>query len=293
MTDDARRAYAARFRKVLAFVDEHLDEALTVERLADVASLSKHHFHRQFAGVFGLNVHDVVQLSRLERASHELAFRAARSVLEIALDAAYESPEAFARAFKRRFGQTPTEFRERPDWDRWHAAIDPLHELRSVHMKEAPSEPITVVDFPETRVAVLEHRGDPRRIGDTIRRFIAWRRENHLPPPASATFNLFYGDPATTPPDEFRLDLCAGLKGPVAPNDAGVVERSIPAGRCARLRHVGSDDGLGASFDRLYREWLPGSGEEARDFPLFLRRVSFFPDVPEHEALTDIYLPLV
>ena len=151
---------------------------------------------------------------------------------------------------------------------------------------------VEVIAFEETKVGVLEHRGDLRRIGDTIRTFIAWRRENHLHPSTSATFNLLYGDPDTTPPDEFRLDLCAAVKGDVAPNPYGVATRTIPAGRCAVLRHVGSDDGFAETFRWLYSEWLPESGEEPRDFPLFLRRVRFFPDVPEHEAVTDVFLPL-
>jgi AraC family transcriptional regulator len=42
----------------------------------------------------------------------------------------------------------------------------------------------------------------------------------------------------------------------------------------------------------LYASWLPTSGEELRDFPLFMQRLKFFPDVPDSEAQTDIYLPL-
>ena len=108
----------------------------------------------------------------------------------------------------------------------------------------------------------------------------------------SATFNLLYDDPAETPPDEYRLDLCAATTRPVAENPFGVVEKTIPAGRCAVLRHVGSDDTLGAAVAYLYATWLPASGEEPRDFPLFLQRVRFFPDVPEHEAVIDVFLPL-
>jgi len=37
---------------------------------------------------------------------------------------------------------------------------------------------------------------------------------------------------------------------------------------------------------------LPGSGAELRDFPLYVQRVKFFPEVPEHEAVTDAFLPL-
>ena len=66
----------------------------------------------------------------------------------------------------------------------------------------------------------------------------------------------------------------------------------IPAGRCALLRHTGSDDQLGNSIRHLYATWLPVSGEETREFPLFMQRMKFFPDVPDSEAVTYIYLPL-
>jgi AraC family transcriptional regulator len=108
----------------------------------------------------------------------------------------------------------------------------------------------------------------------------------------SATFNIIYNDPDETPPEEFRFRLCAATDKPIEPNDAGVTELTIPAGRCALLRHVGSDDQLGRSILHLYASWLPGSGEELRDFPLFIQRVAFFPDMPDSEAVTDIYLPL-
>ena len=42
----------------------------------------------------------------------------------------------------------------------------------------------------------------------------------------------------------------------------------------------------------LYRDWLPESGEELRDFPLFFHYVKKVPDVPEHEQVTDVFLPL-
>jgi AraC family transcriptional regulator len=79
---------------------------------------------------------------------------------------------------------------------------------------------------------------------------------------------------------------------PVAPNEVGVVHSVIPGGRCAVLRHIGSDHTFGDAVRYLYAMWLPDSGEQLRDFPLYCQRVTFFPDVPEHEAVTDIFLPL-
>jgi AraC family transcriptional regulator len=55
---------------------------------------------------------------------------------------------------------------------------------------------------------------------------------------------------------------------------------------------IGSADTLRPAIQSLYADWLPRSGEDLRDVPLLAERIRFFPDVPENEAITDIYLPL-
>lgn len=152
--------------------------------------------------------------------------------------------------------------------------------------------PVRLVEVPDTRVAALEHRGDPARIGESVRAFIEWRRAMGLSPQTSATFNILYDDPAAVAPQDFRIDLCAATDADVPPNRAGIVAKTIPSGRCAVLRHVGSDDGLGRAIRHLYGTWLPHSGEALRDHPLYCQRVKFFPEVPEHESVFDVFLPL-
>ena len=109
---------------------------------------------------------------------------------------------------------------------------------------------VRVVHFAGARLGVLEHRGSPLRLGDSLRTFIEWRKANKLPPRSSATFNIVYDDPEETPPGEFRFGIGAATDGAIAPNTAGVVEFHIPPGRCALLRHVGSDDQLGRSIQQ-------------------------------------------
>lgn len=291
MKPDPRQRYHARMQRVLDHIDAHLDEDLSVEALAGVAAFSAFHFHRQFAELFGIPVHRYVQLARLKRASYALAYRNG-TVLDIALDSGFAGPEAFARAFRQRIGQSPSGFRTAPDWAPWHAAFAPLEQARSAHMTPTFTDAdIRILDFPATPVALLEHRGEPARIGDTIRRFIAWRRGAGLTPDRSATFNIFHDDPETVPTEGFRMDICCSAER-VAPNDAGVIEGLIPAGRCAMVRLTGSSDDLRPAASFLYADWLPRSGEELRDFPMFAQRVCFFPDVPESEAVTDVFLPL-
>ena len=285
--------YHQRFARVLAHIEANSEAALSIDELSGIAAFSRHHFHRQFSGFLGMSTYKYVQFMRMRRASWRLAFRPEMSIAEIALATGYEGPEAFARAYRQFSGQSPSEFRASPDWQEWHSRFRPFIDLRQNHMSTLPQPPLVrVVQFAGARVASLEHRGSPLRLGESIRRFIEWRRAHKLPPRLSATYNIIYNDPDETPPEEFRFRLCAGTEQPIEPNDAGVTEMNIPAGRCALLRHVGSDDQLGRSIWHLYSSWLPGSGEELRDFPLFMQRVTFFPDVPDSEAVTDIYLPL-
>lgn len=291
---DAARNYRARMQRVLDHIDGHTDEALDVDALSAVAAFSKYHFHRRFSELFGLTVHRYIQLVRLKRASYRLAFRDA-PILEVALEGGYEGPEAFSRAFRQRLGQTPSAFRKAPAWSPWHRVFQPIDAARRIRASDAFSnDQVRIVDCPPMSVAVLRHDGDPRRVGDSIRRLIGWRSRAGLPSRASTTFDvlILYADPEIAVPEDYRLDLCIATEHPVAPNDEGVFSTTIPGGRCAVLRLIGSSDDLQPAIDFLYADWLPGSGEEPRDFPVYAQRVRAFPDVPENEAVTDIFLPL-
>ncbi len=292
MNDPIER-YRARLHRVLDHIDRHPDESLDLERLSAIAAFSRYHFHRQFGASVGLSLHRYVQLSRMERAAHALAFRPGARITDIALDAGYDAPDAFARAFRQRFGQSPTEFRAAPDWAGWHATLRPFHDARSTIMTPAFSlDDVTVRTVEPVRVAVMQHRGDPMAVGDTIQRFIAWRRATGTTPLVSATYTIFHDDPHSTPAEAYRIDLCAATDRTIAP-DEPVAEELIPGGRCAVLRVVGNTHDLEPAARFLYGTWLPQSGEQPRDFPLYCQRVRFFPDVPATEAVADLFLPIV
>ncbi len=280
-------AYAERINKVCNYIYEHLSEDLSVEKLSQVANFSKYHFHRQFSEYTGINVFKFIQLLRLKRASYQLAFNKHYRIIDIAMDANFENPESFSRAFKNVFGQTPSQFRKKPDWKSWYEKYRfPINERRQ-------NMEINVVNFKETKVAVLEHRGAPELVNDSVSTFIEWRKESKLSPiTTSNTFGIAYDDPKTTEPKKFRFDICGSIETDVPDNAQGVITKVIPGSRCALLRHLGAHDTIGNSVHYLYGEWLPTSGEELGDFPCFFHYVNLIPEVSEHELITDIYLPL-
>ncbi len=285
--------YHARMQRVLQHIDQHLDDDLSLEVLSGVAAFSKYHFHRQFTATFGLSVHRYVQLARMKRASYRLAYRDDESVTDIAMDAGYDAPDAFARAFRQRFGQSPSSFRKSPDWEPWLAALGPLDNARSKRMhKTFTPDDVTIRDVAPTPVAIMEHRGDPATLGDTIQRFIAWRKTAGLPPRTSPTFNVWRSERRPASPADYSVDLCVGTDRPIEADDEPMKAGVIPGGRCAVLRVVGDTDNLEPAALYLYRDWLPASGEEPRDFPIYCQRLAFFPEVPEHETVAELFLPL-
>jgi AraC family transcriptional regulator len=284
---DTSKAYAQRFERVFEYIDLHLDEPLSVEQLSGVAHFSKFHFHRQFSLYAGIGILAYVRLLRLRRASYRLVFSRQERVIDIALDAGFESPEAFARAFKQAFGQSPSQFRKSPLWQPWS------ERFRLPPRQRREKMDVKIINFAEVQMAVLAHRGDPATLNDSALKFIEWRKLSGLSPvQTNRTFGIAYDDPALTEPEQFRFDICGEVTGPVPENPQGVTNGVIPAGRCALTRHLGSHERIGESIYPLYREWLPESGEELRDFPLFFHYLNLVPEVAEHELLTDIYVPL-
>jgi AraC family transcriptional regulator len=114
MKDKPFTSYEVRIARVCEYINQNLNEPLTPEAMSDVAAFSKYHFHRVFVAYSGMSVTKFIQLARLRRASYRLAFEEHKRIIDVALEAGFESPEAFSRAFKRTFGGVLQESTERP-----------------------------------------------------------------------------------------------------------------------------------------------------------------------------------
>lgn len=150
---------------------------------------------------------------------------------------------------------------------------------------------VHIIEFPETNVAVAEHRGPPQLEYETSKKLIAWRKENHVTPNGNKTYAVHYTNPYCTPAADHRVDFCVTHDHSIKPNKQGIVGKIIPACRCAVARHLGSRErNLAAEY--LINEWLPKSGETLGNFPVFFHYVNVGPNVLESEMITDVYLPL-
>jgi transcriptional regulator GlxA family with amidase domain len=104
------KAPSGRFKPLLAWAREHLDEDLTVERLAEKANMSPRHFSRSFAAETGVSPSKAVERLRVEVARARVQ-SGAEPIERIAEVAGFGDAERMRRAFVRTFGQPPQSLR--------------------------------------------------------------------------------------------------------------------------------------------------------------------------------------
>jgi AraC family transcriptional regulator len=101
---------AARLRRVMAYIDSSLEEALTVSTLAGVAGMSPSHFTTLFKRSTGVSPHEAVLRRRVVKA-RELLCDDIQSIAAIGCQLGFSSQSHFTTAFRKRTGLTPSAFR--------------------------------------------------------------------------------------------------------------------------------------------------------------------------------------
>ena len=111
------------------FISAHLDRDLTLDEIATAAHFSPFHFHRIFKVVTGETVFGFLRRLRLEAAANRLLSNPEEEITSVAMEWGFSSSQNFAKAFRARFGMSPTEFREskRGNMDRKEGDAFSLH----------------------------------------------------------------------------------------------------------------------------------------------------------------------
>ncbi len=105
------RDYRALWR-ALIYIQDNLDADLSLKNLAAIAHYSPYHFHRLFKEFTGETVKAYIRRLRLDASAFALKV-GDKPVTDLALQSGYFTHESFTRAFRTRFGISPSEYRAR------------------------------------------------------------------------------------------------------------------------------------------------------------------------------------
>ena len=256
---------------VIDHIDRHLDKKLDLAALADIASFSPFHFHRLFRALLGEALGDYVRRRRLEIAGVRLLSQPGVSVLNVALGVGFGSAEAFTRAFRAKFGCSPTEWRKSKrsqTASKRGQAARPAGRKNGVTSSKETAMKVTIIDRPPVHVAYLRHTG---AYGPSIGKFwmetvAPWMSTNNLM--GRERFGLALDDPTVTAPAKCRYDACVqSQEKEMLSGDPG--HKVIPGGKYAALAFEGTSAEIGTAWDALLRDWLPKSGLQLDARPFF------------------------
>ncbi len=291
----SRDVYVDRMHRVTEYIDQHLDQFLDLETLAEVAHFSPFHFHRLFSALMGETLGAYLRRRRCEVAATRLLAQPKLSVLQIALDVGFGSAEAFTHAFGARFGCSPTTWRLKQAAER--AAMSNPDQANSnpdqvqqdkaikngVRAKTETFVKVQIIERKPTQIAYLRHVGP---YGQPIGTFwqtqvYAWMAANGLI--GQPRYGISHDDPRVTAPEQCRYDAgCEIAANVLARGDAH--RTIIPGGQYAALGFKGVVADFESAWNGLLRDWLPSSGLQLDSRPMF----EYYPTDSKYDPATGV-----
>jgi AraC family transcriptional regulator len=280
--------YTKRIERVIAALAESLEQERDLPSnttLASVANFSPFHFMRVYRALAGESLSTTVQRLRLVRAAHLLAASPA-AISEVSGRVGFETPQAFARAFRQHFGVAPSEARA---GSLANAAANAMPAL-------APSEPqpairVDVVTLEPFRVVVKRTEGVYGKLDEAYRNLFEWMATRGALESIEGIWGVPHQDRRDTPAANYLFDCCLATSTTPGAGE-GVTLADLGGGQHLRYLHEGSFDRLDESHDTIFRELLAHPEWQLRDAPILHEYLTDPEETPEPDLRTHIYVPV-
>ena len=274
--------YVQRINKVVAYINNHLDETLDLKTLANEAALSDFHFHRIFKALKGEAIGGYITRLRLEATARLLRYTAL-TIEEIAFNIGYETPASLSKAFKKQYGISPTEYRTNKDtYIMKKEIINPDLALKTP--KIVTLEPKNLI-----YVALTGAYGS-LDYGKAYEQLWAVIKAQKLFTKGIESICISYDDPKITVGSLQRSDVCLAIHKPATPQEE-VSCKTLAGGKYAVFFYQGSYENLSQVYDTAVR-WVIDHQYTLREEPFFEKYLNDARRTPKEKLKTEIYIPI-
>ena len=275
--------YTQRINKVVAYINDHLDESLDLKTLAEVAALSEFHFHRVFKALKGESIGAHISRLRIEAAARLLRY-SALSIEDIAFNTGYEAPAALSKAFKNQYGITPTQYRTNKDiYIMKKEIINPDLALKAPKIIEL--EPKNLIYVALTgKYGTLDY-------GKAYEQLWAVVKSQKLFTKGIESICVSYDDPKITEASLQRSEVSLAIHKPAHP-EGEVSCKTLAGGKYAVFFYQGSYSHLSAVYDAAMR-WVIDSEYEVREEPTFEKYLNDSRRTAQEKLKTEVYISII
>ena len=274
--------YIQRINKVVAYINNHLDETLELKTLANEAALSDFHFHRIFKALKGEAIGGYITRLRLEATARLLRYTAL-TIEEIAFNIGYETTASLSKAFKKQYGISPTEYRTNKDtYIMKKEIINPDLALKAP--KIVTLEPKNLI-----YVALTGAYGS-LDYGKAYEQLWAVIKAQKLFTKGIESICISYDDPKITEGSLQRSDVYLAIHKPATPQEE-VSCKTLAGGKYAVFFYQGSYENLSQVYDTAVR-WVIDHQYTLREEPFFEKYLNDARRTPKEKLKTEIYIPI-
>ena len=274
--------YVQRINKVVAYINNHLDETLDLKTLANEAALSDFHFHRIFKALKGEAIGGYITRLRLEATARLLRYTAL-TIEEIAFNIGYETPASLSKAFKKQYGISPTEYRTNKDTY--------IMKKEIINLDLALKAPKIVILEPKNLIYVaLTGAYGSLDYGKAYEQLWAVIKAQKLFTKGIESICISYDDPKITEGSLQRSDVCLAIHKPASPQDE-VSCKTLAGGKYAVFFYQGSYENLSQVYDTAVR-WVIDHQYTLREEPFFEKYLNDARRTPKEKLKTEIYIPI-
>lgn len=274
--------YVQRINKVVAYINNHLDETLDLKTLANEAALSDFHFHRIFKALKDEAIGGYITRLRLEATARLLRYTTL-TIEEIAFNIGYETPASLSKAFKKQYGISPTEYRTNKDtYIMKKEIINPDLALKTP--KIVTLEPKNLI-----YVALTGAYGS-LDYGKAYEQLWAVIKAQKLFTKGIESICISYDDPKITEGSLQRSDVCLAIHKPATPQEE-VSCKTLAGGKYAVFFYQGSYENLSQVYDTAVR-WVIDHQYTLREEPFFEKYLNDARRTPKEKLKTEIYIPI-
>ena len=274
--------YVQRINKVVAYINNHLDETLDLKTLANEAALSDFHFHRIFKALKGEAIGGYITRLRLEATARLLRYTTL-TIEEIAFNIGYETTASLSKAFKKQYGISPTEYRTNKDtYIMKKEIINPDLALKAP--KIVTLEPKNLI-----YVALTGAYGS-LDYGKAYEQLWAVIKAQKLFTKGIESICISYDDPKITEGSLQRSDVCLAIHKLATPQEE-VSCKTLAGGKYAVFFYQGSYENLSQVYDTAVR-WVIDHQYTLREEPFFEKYLNDARRTPKEKLKTEIYIPI-
>lgn len=293
-----------RIRKVLNFIEENLDNELSLENLAEIGNYSPFHFHRIFRGIIGETLQEYINRKRLEKSAMLLSHHKKKSLEDVFSEVGFKSYSTFSKTFKKYFGVSPSFFRKNAP-EKFSKILPMnsnigqkevvfqqyLYNINQMKNFMETNAKIEVKELPEMNLASVLSIG-VQNIDNAYNKLISWGISKNLFPRENVKMISVYHDSfKVTAPNKVRIHACMLLDEPIK-TDGEIFPETLPKGR-----HIVGSYFIGIQeFEKAWQSlflWMNENGYQyKRTFPFEIYHNNF-KEHPEKKCRVDFCIPII